>query len=279
MSRRLELLGQLIEQGVLHCPLVSEMVVDGPDRVAGPFGNIGERGGVDAPLVEEGRSGVEQSRMSSATSILQAGPHPLQICCPASLRHSPTLLAAVVKNQNPNYDYVFDDERTETMTSQTSSTASSGSIERIARGDYQVHTQIDINAPASVVWDTLTDFDNYSWSTSFKGLDGPVEPGANITATFRMMGRDQTIEHELIEVEPGVQWAWSDVFMLGIADYHVYRVEPLTEVTSRFIQRDRPHGGAAVVLGRYFAGNFRKMYLQFNSELKAEAERRYRRSQ
>lgn len=161
------------------------------------------------------------------------------------------------------------------VTSQSKSSPAGNSIEKLGRGDYQVHTQIDIDAPASVVWETLTDFDNYGWSSSFKGLDGPVEPGANITAKFRVMGRDQTIKHELIEVEPGVQWAWSDTFAVGIADYHVYRVEPISETSSRFIQRDRPHGGAAFVLGRYFAGSFRKMYEQFNSELKAEAERRY----
>lgn len=163
------------------------------------------------------------------------------------------------------------------MTGQNTTTPAGDSIERIGRGNYQVHTQIDIDAPASVVWDTLTDFDNYGWSSSFKGLDGPVEPGATVTATFRMMGRDQTIDHELIDVEPGVQWAWSDTFMLGIADEHLYRVEPLTDSTSRFIQRDRPHGGiGAVLLGRSFARNFRKMYVEFNAELKAEAERRHR---
>lgn len=149
------------------------------------------------------------------------------------------------------------------------------SVEKLGRGNYQVHTQIDIDAPAAVVWDTLTDFENYGWSSSFKGLDGPVMPGAAVTATFRMMGRDQTIDHTLIDVEPGVQWAWSDTFAFGMTDEHLYRVEPVDERHSRFIQRDRPHGGMAVVAGRYAARSFRKMYEQFNAELKAEAERRH----
>lgn len=148
-------------------------------------------------------------------------------------------------------------------------------VKKVGLGDYRVHTEIDIDAPASTVWETLTDFEHYEWSSSFKGLDRPVEQGAKVTATFHMMGKDQTIDHELIDVDPGVQWAWSDQFAAGMIDHHVYRVEPIDETKSRFIQRDRPHGGAAVVAGRLTARSFRKMYETFNSELKAEAERRY----
>lgn len=155
-------------------------------------------------------------------------------------------------------------------------TNSANSVERLGIGNYQVHTQIDIDAPASVLWDTLTDFDNYEWSSSFKGLSGPVEEGSTVTAAFVVSGKDRTIDHELIEVEPGVQWAWSDVFMLGMADHHIYRVEPIDEERSRFIQRDRPHGGAGFLLGRVMARSFFKMYETFNAELKAEAERRHK---
>ena len=162
------------------------------------------------------------------------------------------------------------------MTEQASPfTRQPNSITKVERGNYQVHTEIEIDAPASVVWETLTDFDNYDWSSSFKGLDKPVAAGAQITATFRMMGRTQEIEHELINVEPGAQWMWSDTFMMGMADEHLYRVESLDEERSRFVQRDRVHGGAAPILGRMFARNFHKMYLEFNAELKAEVERRH----
>ncbi len=154
-------------------------------------------------------------------------------------------------------------------------TSDANSIERLGLGNYQVHTQIDIDAPASVVWATLTDFDDYGWSSSFKGLDGPVEPGAEVTATFVVSGRTRTIQHELIDVEPGVQWAWSDVFMPGLTDFHVYRVEPIDDARSRFIQRDRPHGRAGFLLGWFMARSFRSMYETFNAELKAEAERRH----
>ncbi len=149
-------------------------------------------------------------------------------------------------------------------------------VEKISSSDYAVHTQIDIDAPADVVWATLTDFDNMGWSSSFKGIEGAIADGATVVAHFHAMGRDQRFEHTLIEVEPGVQWAWSDPFMMGMVDHHLYRVEPIDEARSRFIQEDRPHGGAAVVAGRMTAEGFKRMYEQFNEELKHEAERRHR---
>ena len=150
-------------------------------------------------------------------------------------------------------------------------------LKKVGVGDYQVHTQINVNAPAGVVWSTLTDFDNYTWSSSFKGLDSPVAPSAAVTATFRVMGRNQKIDHERIDVEPGVRWAWSDQFLPGMTDYHEYRVEPIDDAHCRFIQRDRPHGRAAIVAGRLTARSFRKMYEGFNAERKAEAELRAQR--
>jgi len=149
-------------------------------------------------------------------------------------------------------------------------------VEKISSGDYAVHTEIDINAPADIVWATLTDFDHMDWSSSFKGIEGEIEEGAAVVAHFQAAGRDQRFEHILIEVEPGVQWAWSDPFMMGMIDHHLYRVEPIDDQRSRFIQEDRPHGGAAIAAGRITAEGFKRMYEQFNEELKSEAERRYR---
>jgi len=150
------------------------------------------------------------------------------------------------------------------------------SVERVAFGDYAVHTEIEINAPADLVWATLTDFDNLQWSSSFKGLDAKVEPGAQVTAHFNLMGLRQSFDHTLIEVEPGVQWAWSDPFLLGMIDHHVYRVEPVDDEHSRFIQTDRANAGVAIVAGRLTAAVMKRMYVQFNEELKVETERRRR---
>ncbi|PAP79064.1 hypothetical protein B1759_11920 [Rubrivirga sp. SAORIC476] len=152
----------------------------------------------------------------------------------------------------------------------------SNRTDRLGPRDYRVYTEIDIAAPAPVVWATLTDFERLSdWSTSFRGLTGDFWDGGAVTATFRVLGVRQTYEHVLFDVEDGVQWAWSDPLGAGIRDHHVYRVEPTGETTARFVHTDRATGGYVGLLNRLVARVIRSMCERFNEELRAEAERRY----
>ena len=149
-------------------------------------------------------------------------------------------------------------------------------VDRLDRAHYQIYTEIEIAAPASVVWETLTDFERLQqWSTSFLGLKGEFRQGGKVEATFRMFGRNRTFEHTLFDFEEGVQWAWSDPFAMGMVDHHVYRVEPLTETTCRFTQTDQVKGGRFDFVSRKIAGSTRQVYEGFNQQLKVEAERRY----
>ncbi|MEM7094528.1 MAG: SRPBCC domain-containing protein [Actinomycetota bacterium] len=148
-------------------------------------------------------------------------------------------------------------------------------VTKRGRADYEIYTDINIEAPAATVWETLTDFAAMpAWSSSFQGLDGDFRASGRVSARFKMMGRTSSFEHDLIDFVGGSQWAWSDPFGLGMVDHHVYRVESVTETTSRFVQTDQAKGGAALVLGRLAAIAMRRMYTRFNAELKAEVERR-----
>ena len=157
-----------------------------------------------------------------------------------------------------------------------SDNAATDRVTKRGRGDYEIYTDIVINAPAAVVWETLTDFDTMpDWSSSFQGLEGDFGPGGHVTAHFSALGHEVTFEHELIDFEDGVQFAWSDPFALGMVDHHLYRVEPITDTTCRFIQTDQARGGHAHVAGRMSAHSTRAMYVAFNAELRDEAEHRY----
>ena len=154
---------------------------------------------------------------------------------------------------------------------------SKGFTEKVGPGDHMVHTEIEIDAPADVVWATLTDFDTMSeWSSSLQRIEGSLGEGAEVVAYFRVLGRDRAFEHTIIEFEDGVQWAWSDPLALGMVDHHTYRVEPLADSRCRFVQTDRATGGAAPVLGKATVELDKTTYQKFNQELKQEAERRYR---
>jgi hypothetical protein len=150
-----------------------------------------------------------------------------------------------------------------------------GTVERAARGHYRIVTHVDIDASADDVWTTLTDWDSLSsWSSSFVSLDGDFRDGGQVKVAFNVLGIKQNYEHILIGFVAGEQFAWSDPFLLGMVDHHVYRVEATGPSSSRFHQTDQAKGGASGVIGGLTARMMRNMYDRFNLELKAEAERR-----
>ena len=150
-----------------------------------------------------------------------------------------------------------------------------GTVQKVAADEYRITTYIDIDATAEEVWSTLTDWENLgSWSSSFLSLDGEFADGGHVTVAFRVLGLVQRYEHDLIEFVPGGQFAWSDPFLLGMVDHHVYRIESTGPSSVRFHQTDRAKGAAARFIGGITARSMRTMYDAFNLELKAETESR-----
>ena len=144
----------------------------------------------------------------------------------------------------------------------------------------EVYTDIEIDAPHGIVWDTLTDFDHLAdWSDSFVSCEGDFRAGGTIHVTFRVaLGFAVNPVHEVKFFEPGRQFGWSDPLGMGMSDHHVFRVEPLANGRSRFVQTDHVQGGATHLMGRTMASQISEMYRRFNRQLKTEAERRFAQS-
>lgn len=157
-------------------------------------------------------------------------------------------------------------------------TMMSGSIAQISATHATVHTSILINAPATDVWATLTDFDNMSaWSTgTLQGMSGDIQNGGSVVIIF-IFGVDENGDQNSMEVphtlvlQEGEMFGWSDPFSDDIGggrDNHVYQIEACGAQT-RFVQSDE-------IAGNPYAANFATqlmpMYQTFNSELKAAVE-------
>lgn len=150
-----------------------------------------------------------------------------------------------------------------------------GSVERVAANEYRIATHIDIDATAPEVWATLTDWGSLSsWSSSFVSLDGEFTDGGHVTVAFKVLGLVQTYEHDLIDFVDGSRFGWSDPFLLGMVDHHVYRIEATGPSSVRFHQTDQAKGAAARIIGGVTARMMRNMYDRFNVELKTETEGR-----
>lgn len=157
-------------------------------------------------------------------------------------------------------------------------TMMSGSVAQLSTTHATVHTSVLINAAATDVWATLTDFDKMSaWSSStLQGMTGDIRNGGKVVIKF-IFGVDKNGEPNLNEIphtlsyEEGLKFGWSDPFPEDIGgghDNHIYQVEACGDKTL-FIQSDE-------VVDNPYAANFvtqlLPMYQTFNAELKAVVE-------
>ncbi len=155
--------------------------------------------------------------------------------------------------------------------------AETGIVTEINNEEATVSTSITINATPQQVWEVLTDFDSYSsWSSTFQGLEGDISNGGQVTALFPDgMGNIIPFPHELI-YEEGIRFGWSDPILTlpGILDNHFYTVEACGSET-QFIQTDEFIGNDPNLAALDLANLLVDGYQMFNSDLKAEVERRF----
>ena len=73
-----------------------------------------------------------------------------------------------------------------------------------------IETITDIDAPADVVWQIITDFDRYpDWNPFITELHGSLHEGARLRATFTLAGRKpQTFTPRITILEPGRRLVW-----------------------------------------------------------------------
>ncbi len=159
------------------------------------------------------------------------------------------------------------------MAQDSSPPADRNYVQKIRAGVHQVHTEIDIDAPAEHVFDVLTDFDALSdWSSKWVGNEGPFELGQTCTALYMLMGKERRFQHEIKELVPGRKFAWSGKIGAGIQDYHSFEMRPFTETSCVLIQEDRAEGGVSPIVGKLIMKMDLKDYSNFNKEIKARAE-------
>jgi hypothetical protein len=140
----------------------------------------------------------------------------------------------------------------------------------------ELRRQIEIDAPASVVWGVLTDIRAYSdWNPFMRRLEGDLREGSKLDVRIEPPGaRPMSFKPTVLQVEPERELRWLGRFLVpGLLDgEHSLRVEPIGEGRSRFTQAERFRG----VLVRLFTSTLDKTetgFDQMNHALKERAER------
>ncbi len=103
----------------------------------------------------------------------------------------------------------------------------------------------DIAAPAGEVWAVLTDTGSYAdWNPFIRTLEGTWARDARLAVSVKAGAREMSFRPTVLAYEEGRLIRWRGRLLLpGIVDgEHEFRVEPQSDGTSRFTQRETFRG-------------------------------------
>ena len=119
-----------------------------------------------------------------------------------------------------------------------------------------IETITQIDAPAEVVWQIITDFERYpEWNPFITELCGSLREGARLRATFTVAGRKpQTFEPRITVIEPGKRLVWSGRLAIPrlFDAEHILAVDGLDR-SATFTHREHFRGLLVPVLGKTLA--------------------------
>src|SRR5215210_8203620 len=110
----------------------------------------------------------------------------------------------------------------------------------------QLHTGIEIDAPAKRVWELLTDFASYpQWNPFIRQISGRLAPGERLQARLEPPGgRAMTFKPKVLTVEPNRELRWlGHLLVPGVFDgEHSFTIDPLEENRVPLDQREALKG-------------------------------------
>ena len=140
----------------------------------------------------------------------------------------------------------------------------------------QISTEIEIDAPASRVWATLTEFGAYEqWNPFIRRVSGSLETGARLEVLMQHPeGRAMTFRPTLLTVETGRELRWLGRLLVpGLFDgEHVFQIEPLDEGRVRLVHSETFSGLLVPLLWRGLDSDTRAGFEDMNRALKRRVE-------
>ena len=140
----------------------------------------------------------------------------------------------------------------------------------------ELHSEIQIDAPAERVWKLLTDFDSYpQWNPFIRNISGQPAPGERLEIRLAPPGgRAMTFRPTVLTAEPQRELRWlGHLLAPGLFDgEHSFTIEPLAEDRVRFVQREAFKVLLVPLFARGLEANTRRGFEQMNGALKERAE-------
>lgn len=135
----------------------------------------------------------------------------------------------------------------------------------------QIKTQININAPVSQVWQTLTDFISYPhWNPFIKEIKGDVAVGNTITAVLPGM----TFTPTVLKLDADKEFRWKGVlwFKNLFTGEHYFQLQDTGDGTTTFIHGEHFTGILVKLLPAKFEQQTIDGFKTMNEALKVRVE-------
>ncbi len=140
----------------------------------------------------------------------------------------------------------------------------------------EIRTEIDIDAPPGEVWAVLSDLASYpEWNPFMRRVRGELKTGGRLEVVARVDdGPTLIFRPRLLRIDPPRELRWlGELPLPGLFHGdHRFRIEPLGDARSRFVQSEKFSGVLMPFMGWLLRQN-RTGYVQMNEALKARVER------
>lgn len=140
----------------------------------------------------------------------------------------------------------------------------------------QIETSIVINAPAKLVWEILTDFEQYpQWNPFIKSIKGDVKVGSKIVARIEPPGaQGMTFKPKVLAFTPEKEFRWlGNLIIPGLFDgEHSFILRANENKTTTLIQSEKFKGILVPLFRKMLDNNTIQGFQQMNEKLKERAE-------
>ena len=140
----------------------------------------------------------------------------------------------------------------------------------------EIHTEIEINAPAEKVWQVLTDFAAYpEWNPFVRRGKGEISVGARLHIYIQPSGgKGMSFRPTVLVADPNREFRWlGHLWLPGLFDgEHSFLIEPLADGRVRFVQRERFGGLLLPLLSKMLDRDIRRGFEEMNRALKVRSE-------
>jgi hypothetical protein len=140
----------------------------------------------------------------------------------------------------------------------------------------RLHTEIEIQAPADRVWETLTDFAAYpDWNPFIVQAAGRPVPDGRLELQMRLPGRrPTTFRPKVLEAAPTHRLRWlGHLLVPGLFDGdHRFTIEPTGPGRVRLTQQEEFRGLLTPLILAFIGKPTEEGFHQMNQALKARVE-------